>query len=119
MKKHLPQFAGKVLSVLCAGEDTGQLIYDPSFEEQGGRLFMVGIVPKESSRDNWMEGLPCAIAWDTVQDYVIFASMDDYLTRLRAPQRRWPGPNKTVQRTGASRSAQGAKRTSSAAGSRR
>ena len=80
---------------------------------------MVGIVPKESSRDNWMEGLPCAIAWDTVQDYVNFASMDDYLTRLRAPQRRWPGPNKTVQRTGASRSAQGAKRTSSAAGSRR
>jgi len=52
MKSRLPQFAGKVLSVLCAGEDTGQLIYDPSFEEQGGRLFMVGIVPKESSRDN-------------------------------------------------------------------
>jgi len=54
---------------------------------------MVGIVPKESSRDNWMEGLPCAIAWDTVQDYVIFASMDDYLAKLRAPRKRWPSPN--------------------------
>jgi hypothetical protein len=40
MKKHLPQFTEKVLSVLCSGEDTGQLIYDPSFEDQGGRLFM-------------------------------------------------------------------------------
>ena len=73
---------------------------------------MVGIVPKESSRDNWMEGLPCAIAWDTVQDYVIFASMDDYLTRLRAPQRRWPGPNKTVQRTVVSRLTRSKIRTS-------
>ncbi|MEI8044786.1 MAG: hypothetical protein WCL11_25465 [Verrucomicrobiota bacterium] len=119
MKKHLPQLAGKVLSVLCTGEDTGQLIYDPFFQDQGGRLFMVGIVPKEASRDNWMEGLLCAIAWDTVQDYVIFASMDDYLTRLKAPAKRWPSPNKTVQRTGASRSARKKKRTSSAAGSRR
>ncbi len=88
MKKQLPRLAGKVLSVLCAGEDTGQLISNPSFEEQGGRLFLVGTVPKDASRDNWMEGLPCAIAWDTVQDYVIFASMDDYLTRLHAPRRR-------------------------------
>jgi hypothetical protein len=94
MKKHLPQLAGKVLSVLCAGEDTGQLIYDPSFQEQGGRLFMIGTVPKEASRDNWMEGLPCAIAWDTVQDYVIFASMDDYLERLHAPHKRWRTQNK-------------------------
>jgi hypothetical protein len=95
MKKHLPQFSGKVLSVLCAGEDTGQLIYDPAFQEQGGRLFIVGTVPKEASRDNWMEGLPCAIAWNTVQDYVVFASMDDYLARLRAPRKRWPASSQT------------------------
>jgi|ERR1017187_4956389 hypothetical protein len=93
MKKYLPQFTGKVLSVLCAGEDTGQLICDPSFQEQGGRLFMIGTVPKEASRDNWMEGLPCAIAWDTVQDYVVFASMDDYIARLKAPRKRWPAPS--------------------------
>jgi hypothetical protein len=88
MKMKVPQLAGKVLSVVCAGEDTGQLIADPSFEEQGGRLFLIGTVPKNASRDNWMEGLSCAIAWDTVQDYVIFASMDDYLTRLHTPHGR-------------------------------
>ena len=99
MKYHLPEVAGKILSVLCAGEDTGQLIHDPSFEEQGGRLFLIGTVPKEASRDNWMEGLPCAIAWDTVQDYVTFASMDDYLTRLRAPRKRWPASAKAARRT--------------------
>jgi hypothetical protein len=98
MKYNLPKVAGKVLSVLCVGEDTGQLIYDPSFEEQGGRLFLVGTVPKEASQDNWMEGLPHAIAWETVQDYVIFDSMDDYLTRLRAKRQRWPGPNKAARK---------------------
>ena len=99
MKYRLPEVAGKVLSVLCGGEDTGQLIFDPSFEEQGGRLFLIGTVPKEASRDNWMEGLACAIAWDAVQDYVIFASMDDYLTRLRAPRKRWLAPAKVAGQT--------------------
>ena len=99
IKKHLPQFAGKVLSVLCAGEDTGQLIRDPSFREQGGRLFWVGLVPEEASRDNWMEGLPCAIAWDAVQGYVVFDSMSDYLARLKAPRKRWTSPNKRMHRT--------------------
>ena len=99
MRKHLPQFAGKVLSVVCAGEDTGQLIYNPLFQEQGGRLFVVGTVPKEASRDNWMEGLTCAIAWETVQDYVVFESIDDYLGRLRSPRKRWPASNKTVRLT--------------------
>jgi hypothetical protein len=88
MKSHLPSFAGKVLSVLCQYEDTSQLIADPKFDIQGDRLFLVGTVPKKSSQDNWMEGLPCAIAWATVQDYVIFDSIEDYLTRLNSKPRK-------------------------------
>ena len=49
---------------------------------------MVGAVPKKASQDDWMEGLPCAIAWDTVQDYVVFQSIDDYLTRLENGPRK-------------------------------
>jgi hypothetical protein len=90
MKPTIPRFDGKVVSVVCENEDTGQLIYSPKFEDQGGRLFIVGTVPNESSRDNWMEGLTTAIAWDTVQDYVVFESMEDYTTRLKSRKRRWP-----------------------------
>jgi hypothetical protein len=97
-KRRLPQLNGKVLSVLCTGEDTGQLIRNPSFEEQGGRLFLVGLVPEEASHDNWMEGLYCAIAWDTVQDYVVFDSMSDYLSRLKARRKRWKSPEQSVRR---------------------
>jgi hypothetical protein len=42
MKDQFPDFTGRVLSILCAGEDTGQLIADPVFEKQAGRLFLVG-----------------------------------------------------------------------------
>lgn len=58
---------------------------------------MVGTVPEGASEDDWMEGLPCAIAWDTVQDYVVFDSMTDYLARLRLNRRRTKGTAKTVQ----------------------
>ena|ERR1035441_5131718 len=119
MKTQLPDFEGKVVSVVCKNEDTGQLIRSPKFEGQGGRLFLVGTVPEDASQDNWMEDLPCAIAWDTVQDYVIFDSMSDYLTRLHSRKRRWKRSNKTVQRTRASCFAKGRDGTSSAAGSGR
>lgn len=73
-----------MLSVVCAGEDTGQLIANPKWERQGGRLFLVGTVPRKGSQDDWMYGLPTAIAWDRVQDYVVFVSPEDYLQRLGA-----------------------------------
>src|SRR3974390_958261 len=103
MKTQLPDFEGKVCSVVGQNEDSGQLIRSSRFETQGGRLFLVGTVPEDASRDNWMEDLPCAIAWDTVQDYVVFDSMSDYLNRLHSRKRRWKGSNPTVQRTRAHR----------------
>ena len=96
MKTTIPRFDGKVISVVCENEETGQLIFSPKFESQGGRLFIVGTVPRESSRDNWIEGLTTAIAWDTVQDYVVFESMEDFIKRLSSRKRRWPA--KTINR---------------------
>ena len=115
MKAKLPEFDGKVVSVVCANEDTGQLIRSPHFEDQCGRVFIVGTVPEDASQDNWMEDLPCAIAWDTVQDYVVFDSMDDYLSRLRSRRRRWKRSNKPVQRTRNRRFAKGRDGSPSAA----
>lgn len=88
MKDTRPNFRDKVLSVLCVNEDTSQLIANPTFEMQVGRVFLKGTIPKDSSRDNWMEGLTAAIAWDTVEDYVVFDSIEDYLTRLHAKDKK-------------------------------
>ncbi len=83
IKESLPDFSGMLLSVICSSERGGQLIYSPWFERQAGRLFLVGTIPDDITPDEWMQGLTTAIAWDTVQDYVVFESIPQYKSRLR------------------------------------
>ena len=48
------------------------------WESQGGRLFLVGPVPHGASKNNWCDGLPSAVAWDQVTDYLVFDSAEHY-----------------------------------------
>jgi hypothetical protein len=82
MKSKLPDFTSKMVSVLSVGEDTPCLIGDAHFEMQAGRLFLVGIVPRGGSAGDWVAGLPSAVAWDTVQEYIVFDSAEDYVKRV-------------------------------------
>lgn len=83
MKIKPPNFTGKTVSVGLAGEDTTSAIENPRFEMQAGRLFLVGTVPRGGSPRNWAAGIPVAVAWDQVQDYMIFDSAEDYRVRLK------------------------------------
>lgn len=83
IKENLPDFAGMLLSIICNSERGGQLIYSPWFENQAGRIFLVGTIPNDVAPDEWMEGLSTAIAWDSVQDYVVFDSIDEYKKRVQ------------------------------------
>ena len=88
MKDKLPNFAGKTLSVVLIGEDTSRVVVDPRFELQAGRVFLIGTSPPGVSKRDWMAGLDEALAWDRVQEYVVFASAEDYFTRLKACSKR-------------------------------
>ena len=83
MKDNLPNFTGKTLSVVLTGEDTSRVIVNPRFELQAGRVFSIGTSPPGASRRDWMAGLDEALAWDRVDTYVVFASAEDYFTRLK------------------------------------
>ena len=82
MKDTTPNFKGKVLSVALCAQGWSRAIQDPHFEMQCGRLFLVGVSPKDASTKDWVAGLPYAIAWDSVADYAVFDSVDQYLERL-------------------------------------
>jgi hypothetical protein len=82
MKNTIPNFKGKVLSVALSGTSWTRAIQDPRFELQCGRLFLVGTSPKEASTKNWVAGSRYAVAWDSVMDYAVFDSLDEYLERL-------------------------------------
>jgi len=75
MKNTLPDFSGKCVSMSLEGDDTSYDLFDPHFEMQGGRLFIVGTVPHDATRSNWCEGCLSAVAWDHVTDYVVLDSL--------------------------------------------
>ena len=56
-------------------------ILNPKLEQQAGRTFIVGIVPKYDG--GYGEGKACAVAWDTIRDYIVFDSEEEYITQLK------------------------------------
>jgi hypothetical protein len=85
--KSLPDFSGKVVLAYFVGDSTA-ILHSPSFQVQGGRLFLVGVVPKGGSPKDWAAGVTVAVAWDSVQDYFVFPSADAYRRASRAFTKR-------------------------------
>ena len=73
---NVPDFFGKVL-ILEYGSSSQGVAYveDPHFEEQAGRLFVIGTSPIGVSPG--FDGTPVAVAWDTVTAYHVFDSAAD------------------------------------------
>jgi hypothetical protein len=88
MKKPLPDFTRKLVSVSLKGAEDSCAIDRPHWEAQGGRLFLVGTVPRGGSTRDWCEGIVSAVAWDQVTDYLIFDSADHYRKQLAVYERR-------------------------------
>lgn len=75
-KNIINNFEGKVVS-FSTSEDT-LAMKCIHLEMQNGRLFVVGEVPKGATKNDWAEGRQCAIAWDSVTDYMVFDSEHQY-----------------------------------------
>ena len=74
MKKPRPDFSKKVVSCGIIGNEHTSAVERPRFEMQGGRLFLVGTVPRGGSSRDWSAGVVSAVAWDQVTDYLMFDS---------------------------------------------
>lgn len=88
MKNALPNFRKKLVSLGFAEADNSCCLANPRWETQGGRLFLVGTIPRGGSDRNWCEGLIAAVAWDLVSDYRVFDSEEDYLSRRSIFERK-------------------------------
>lgn len=66
------------LSIRVAESDCSHDLYDPIFEYQAGRLFLVGTIPPGSSDSGWDANKTGAIAWDSVRRYVLFDSLEEF-----------------------------------------
>jgi hypothetical protein len=89
-----PDFTNKILLIyLCDRPDEHNvLIKNAAFVDQGGRVFLVGEFAEDTTANDWAAGVQTAIAWDRVEQYLVFDSIEDYFARVSAG---WE--NKTVQ----------------------
>lgn len=70
-------FDGKVVSFSTANDTLA--MKNIKFEVQKNRLFVAGVIPKSATTNDWAEGRPCAVAWDSVTDYMVFDSESQYV----------------------------------------
>lgn len=78
-KNSLPNFSGKCVSFALIDESACNDISDPQFEYQGGRLFVVGTIPKGATTSDWAAGSIGAVAWDRVTDYIVFENEETFV----------------------------------------
>ena len=55
-----------------------ELVEQPRFDVRGDRLFLIGQVPSGATPGDWSGGLTLGVAWDKVEKYYEFATLDEY-----------------------------------------
>ncbi len=78
MKESYPDFNGKVLSITIKDDTINRDLINPHFENQAGRIFIIGTVPKGATESDWVEGCQSSVAWDRITDYFVFDSLEAY-----------------------------------------
>lgn len=77
-KDNLPDFSGKCISMRVIDSDHSHDLFDPHFENQGGKLFIVGTIPVGSTDSGWDANQIGAIDWAGVRNYVLFQDLESY-----------------------------------------
>ncbi|GAA3938095.1 hypothetical protein [Litoribacillus peritrichatus] len=78
-KEFLPDFSGKCISMSVVDSECCHDLFDPHFEYQGGKLFIVGTIPVGATDSDWNANQLGAVAWSGVQNYVLFDDLDAYV----------------------------------------
>lgn len=79
---NFPDLKGKCVSITIMDDSVNHDLFDPHFETQANRIFIVGTIPEGATESNWVAGCQCSIAWNRVTDYVVFESLEAYKKAL-------------------------------------
>ena len=84
----LPDFRNKVVLVYHVGalsrdSQINSAVIESYFEMQGGRLFLCGESAPGATPNDGIVGCKLCLAWETVEAYVVFDSLEDYHRRVR------------------------------------
>src|SRR5262245_33807745 len=71
-----PDFRGKTVIFFTHRKGFSYVLTDPVVAMQAGRLFVTGTAPMTGS---WTDGLSGALAWESVEGYFVYDSVEDYI----------------------------------------
>jgi len=74
-------FAGKVASFSTVDETLA--LKNIKLEIIANRMFITGEIPKGATQNDWAKDRPSAIVWESVTDYIIFDSEDQYVQLMK------------------------------------
>jgi hypothetical protein len=81
-----PKLRGKTVAIFTRYRP-GQpqiVLSDCMLETRGDRLFIVGTgLAAQASAPEWTDGVRRSIAWDAVEEYLLFDTPDDYYARAK------------------------------------
>ncbi|HEY7159471.1 MAG TPA: hypothetical protein VH575_36330 [Gemmataceae bacterium] len=83
-----PDWRGKALVVYTrsSGLSMPMILTECRFESLGDRLFLAGIDQScRRSLTEWTQGVRRCVAWEAVEGYLVFDSLDEYYSRLHDP----------------------------------
>ena len=91
---HYPDFKNKIILLYLFNrpDDHNVVLQDASLENQAGRMFIVGEFAEGTTANDWAAGVRTAVAWDSVEQYLVFDTIENYFERISIG---WE--NKTVQ----------------------
>ncbi len=79
-----PDLSEKVVLIYLIGRaiEDAVVLENARFEVQGAKTFIVGEFSEGTTANDWVSGIRTAISWDSVEQYLIFDSLEDYFARV-------------------------------------
>lgn len=78
-----PDFSGKIILIYLINRslDDAVVLHHVRFEVQGARIFLIGEYAEGTTANDWAVDVTTAVSWDSVEQYLVFDSIEDYFNR--------------------------------------
>ena len=79
-----PDLSGKIILIYLTNQcdEHNVVLEQAKFQMQGDKLFIVGVFAEGTTANDWATGIPTAVAWSNVEQYLVFDSLEDYFYRI-------------------------------------
>lgn len=81
---YFPDLTQKIVLVYLSNRSSEDsvVIENPIFQVQGDKIFLVGRIAEGTTPNDWASGVATAICWESIEQYMVFDSLQDYMDRV-------------------------------------